>query len=386
MMKKRAAVREPRADVNATVGNHLRDLAFAQVDQGKAFAYKRAAAVILALEDPVEDLFSRGRFQKLPGIGPSSERVIREILDTGSSPTVEQAVDTSGKRADITRRRSLRTNFLSRAAVIRILSDASLGGPAVSDIRADLQMHSVWSDGAHTIGQLRDACTARKYTFAAVTDHSYGLKIARGMSMQGAAAQRAEILAVNSGTSHGCEMLQGIEANIGGDGELDLSPEEATRFDLVLAAPHSLLRKTDDQTERMLTAVGNPAVRILAHPRGRLSGSRAGVAADWNAVFAAAAASGVAIEIDGDPSRQDLDFALASSALEAGVIFAVDSDAHTTDQLIYSETAVAHARLAGISPDRIVNCWSLELFRSWLAEPRREARLRPSAATRSRPR
>ena len=100
-------------------------------------------------------------------------------------------------------------------------------------------------------------------------------------------------------------------------------------------------------------------------------GSRAGAIADWNTVFAAAAQRGVAIEIDGDPARQDLDHTLARQALASGCLFALDSDAHTTGQLVYAETALAHARLAGIPPDRIVNCWRLERLLAWLAEPRR---------------
>ena len=138
---------------------------------------------------------------------------------------------------------------------------------------------------------------------------------------------------------------------------------------VVLAAPHSRLRRAEDQTARMLAAVAHPAVRILAHPRGRIIGSRAGVVADWDVVFASAAERGVAIEIDGDPSRQDLDHALAAEALAAGCLFALDSDAHTTDQLVYAETALAHARLAAIPPDRIVNCWPLDRLREWLAAP-----------------
>ena len=130
----------------------------------------------------------------------------------------------------------------------------------------------------------------------------------------------------------------------------------------------------EDQTARLVRAVGQPAVRILAHPRGRITGSRAGVVADWPAVFTAAAARGVAVEIDGDPSRQDLDHTLAVQALAAGCLFALDSDAHTTGQLAYAETAIAHARLAGIPSDRIVNCWPLERLLAWIAEPTRECR------------
>ena len=124
----------------------------------------------------------------------------------------------------------------------------------------------------------------------------------------------------------------------------------------------------------MLAAVAHPAVRILAHPRGRITGSRAGVIANWDAVFTAAAERCVAIEIDGDPSRQDLDHTLAAGALEAGCLFALDSDAHTTTQLSFAETALAHARLAGIPAERIVNCWPLDRLLAWLSNPLSERR------------
>src|SRR5688572_26273498 len=111
---------------------------------------------------------------------------------------------------------------------------------------------------------------------------------------------------------------------------------------------------------------------ILAHPRGRISGSRAGVIANWDTVFEAAAQRGVAIEIDGDPARQDLDFMLGRRASAFGCIFALDSDAHTTGQLSYSETALAHARLAPIPANKIVNCWPLERLLAWLSDPSSE--------------
>jgi putative hydrolase len=98
------------------------------------------------------------------------------------------------------------------------------------------------------------------------------------------------------------------------------------------------------------------------------------VIANWDAVFASAAPRGVAIEIDGDPARQDLDHTLASPALEAGCVFALDSDAHTTTQLSYAETALAHARLAGIPADRILNCWPLDRLLAWLSNPFSERR------------
>ena len=357
-------------DVNAVVGGFLRDLAYAQPSKPQMFGYKRAAAAILGLDTPLTDLVRvEGRLPKIAGIGPASARVIQEVLNTGSSATVERAVEASGQRADIERRRGLRQHFLSRSAVLAILHDSTLPGPVTADYRGDLQMHSEWSDGGATLAEIADACHARGYHYAAVTDHSYGLKIAGGMSMQEAAEQRRAIDEVNARRTDGFRLLQGIEANIGLNGELDLSADEAACFELVLAAPHSRLRRADDQTGRMLAAIEHPAVRILAHPRGRITGSRAGVIADWDAVFARAAGLDVAIEIDGDPARQDLDYSLARRALDAGCLFALDSDAHMTDQLSYSDTALAHARLAGIPADRIVNCWPLDRLLEWLPHP-----------------
>jgi histidinol phosphatase-like PHP family hydrolase len=235
-------------------------------------------------------------------------------------------------------------------------------------------MHSEWSDGTPTVQQIADACLQRGYRYAAVTDHSYGLRIAGGMSMVEAAQQRHAIDDLRARLGTQFRLFQGIEANIDAAGQLDLSDDEAATFDLVLAAPHSRLRRNEDQTDRMLAAVAHPAVRILAHPRGRITGSRAGVMANWERVFAAAVQRSVAIEIDGDPARQDLDYNLAARALEAGCLFALDSDAHTTDQLSYAETAVAHARLAGIPVDRIVNCWPIDRLLAWLSNPTCERR------------
>lgn len=365
-----AVATRTHTDVNALVGGYLRDLAFAQSSQQKMFGYKRAAASILSLDLPLTDLAAPGGvLPRIPGIGPGSTRVIREILETGASPIVEHAIDQSGRRADIDRRRQLRQHFLSRAEVRRVLADPALVGPTAQEYHGDLQMHSEWSDGSPTVAEIADACVLRGYQFAAVTDHSHGLKIAGGMSMAEAADQRRAIDAVNSSGGQTFRLLQGIEANIDAEGRLDLTDEEAATFDVVLAAPHSRLRREEDQTGRMLAAIAHPRVRILAHPRGRISGSRAGVIADWDAVFGEAARRGVAIEIDGDPARQDLDYTLAARALDAGCLFALDSDAHTTRQLAYAETAIAHARLAGVPAHRIINCWPLERLLAWLADP-----------------
>jgi histidinol phosphatase-like PHP family hydrolase len=361
---------ESHTDVNAVVGGLLRDLAFVQALQPKMFGYRRAASAVLQLEVPLTDVFGGGGTRlPIPGVGPASTRVIREVLDTGESRTVELAVVASGRMAEVSERRRLRQHFLSRAEVVRILADPSYAGPGLGDFHGDLQMHSEWSDGQPTLAEIVDACLGHDYQYAAVTDHSHGLKIAGGVTMAEAQDQRRAIESLNNGLVS-FRLIHGIEANIGADGELDLSAAEAAQFELVLAAPHSHLRKAYDQTPRLIAAVRNPAVRILAHPRGRITGSRAGIVADWEAIFSIAAEEGVAIEIDGDPARQDLDFTLAARALAHGCWFALDSDAHTVDQLSYAETALAHARLAGISTERIVNCWPVERLLAWMINRR----------------
>jgi putative hydrolase len=144
-----------------------------------------------------------------------------------------------------------------------------------------------------------------------------------------------------------------------------VAPEDLKSFEIVLAAPHSKLRILDDQTPRMLRAVRTRGVHVLAHPRGRVIGSRAGVVADWDRIFKEAAKLKVAVEIDGDPSRQDLDFSLAERARDAGCLFALDSDAHNGEQLAFAETAIAHAHLARIPASRIVNTWPIERLLEW---------------------
>jgi histidinol phosphatase-like PHP family hydrolase len=179
------------------------------------------------------------------------------------------------------------------------------------------------------------------------------------------ARQHQEIDRLNVKYSGRFRLIKGIEANILADGSLDMTAEERRGLELVVAAPHSALRSSADQTARMLTAVRTPGVHILGHPRGRKYGVRPGVSADWDRIFEAAAQAMVAVELDGDPRRQDVDYTLARRALAAGCIFALDSDAHAPDEWEFAETAVAHARLAQIPSERVINCWPLEFLLKW---------------------
>lgn len=350
-------------DVNLVLGGLLYDLAHVAGESPRAWGYKRAAKAVLRLDRQITPLVETNMFKAIPGIGPTTDRIAREVIYDGGSPFVDRAVSEAGKEEAVRKLRALRSNFLSYAAVAEILKRRAQ--PSRSRYRGDFQMHSVWSDGSEPLASIVDACIARGQSCAGITDHSYGLAIARGMSMARVTEQHAEIDALNRKYRDRFRMFKGIEANIRPDGTIDMTAEELRRFEFVVASPHSLLRKSDDQTARMVGAVSQPGVAILGHPQGRRFNTRPGVQARWDEVFTVAARRQVAIEIDGSWDRQDVHYELAARALEHGCIFALDSDAHAHAELEFSQIAIAHARLAGIPEKRIVNYWSNEKIVEW---------------------
>src|SRR5215510_6391141 len=259
---------DPSMDMNSKIAALLRDFAAIQKSKQSMWGYKRAAAAVLALEDPIESLLQPdGTLRKIPNIGPSSSRVILEVLTTGTSDTIERAISGSGQKDDIERRRDLRGHFLSRAQVLAALRNRKLTGPALADYHGDLQMHSTWSDGTQTLDAIVEAGIELGYQFCGVTDHSYGLPIARGVSMHKLFEQHRAIDALNDRYQGRFRLIKGIEANIRADGSIDMEPQELRQLELVVAAPHSGLRITADQTKRMIAAVKAKGVHILGHPR-----------------------------------------------------------------------------------------------------------------------
>ncbi|HET9833254.1 MAG TPA: PHP domain-containing protein [Vicinamibacterales bacterium] len=353
-------------DFNATIAGLLRDLASVQKATQKKYAYQRAALAVSNLDEPIQSyLRSDGTLEKIPHVGPSSTRVVLEVLRTGESATVAKAIAESGGASKADQSRMWRKHFLTRSSVLAALADASLTGPSRDQYRGDLQMHSTWSDGSQSLDDIANEAIARGYEYCAVTDHSYGLPIAGGLSIERFAQQHEEIDRLNARFEGRFRLLKGVEANILADGSLDMSPDELRRMEIVVAAPHAGLRANHDQTDRMIRVVQTPGVHILGHPRGRKYGERPGVLANWPRVFAAAEQANVAVEIDGDPSRQDIDYDLAREAVKAGCLFALDTDAHAIAEYDYVDTAIAHARLAGVPPDRVINAWPLTKLLEW---------------------
>jgi histidinol phosphatase-like PHP family hydrolase len=358
-------------DLNLAAASLLYDMAALQPTERSQFGYKRAAKAIVGLPVSVEDLVRAQTLREVPFVGPSSARIVTELVEHGHSPTVDAALAASRQSPAVIARRRFRGAYLSHFALERAMSAALEPGlVSRADYRGDFQMHSTWGDGGESIAAMAEACMERGHTCLGITDHSYGLPIARGVTMADIARQHKEIDALNGRLGERFRVFKGIEANILADGGLDLQPAERAAFEFVVASPHSLLRKSEDQTARMLAAVAAEGVAILGHPRGRVFNTRPGIAADWLRVFESAAQRRVAIELDGNWHRQDIDYELARHALDAGCLFALDSDAHSVGELRFSDYAIAHARLAGIPAARVINCWSNEQLSEWMGERR----------------
>jgi histidinol phosphatase-like PHP family hydrolase len=370
--KQRSLLEVVRDDRNIIAAGLLHDLAILQSSERSSFGYKRAAKAIAAgIDRSVVDLIDEGLLRDVPFVGAASERIVTELVRAGESASVERAVDASAKRTEVQKRRKYRRAYLSRHAM-RLALDAPLPASIVStkNYLGDLQMHSTWSDGGESIADLAEGAETLGWKRIGITDHSYGLPIARGMSMESAARQHQEIDALNERLNGRVRVYKGVEANILADGALDLSEDERRIFEYVIASPHSQLRKDVDQTPRMLAAVTLPGVAILGHPQGRMYNSRPGISADWVKIFREAAKRDVAIEIDGNWHRQDVDYELAALALDEGCIFALDSDAHSIAEFPFTDYAIAHARIAQIPADRVVNCWEEKKFDAWLEQRR----------------
>lgn len=289
---------------------------------------------------------------ELPSVGPWLAHVIGGwLLDRSIEPVEPPA---------------LRRGFLTMSEVRETIQ----GHPDwIRGLRADLQMHTTWSDGT---APLRDVVAEAEslwgYQFIAITDHSKGLKIAHGMDEGVLAEQGDDITRVNQelqGRGSRLQVLKSIEMNISPEGVQDMEPEALAGLDLVLAAFHSKLRPTEDQTERYLRALRNPTFHVLAHPRGRVFNRRVGLFADWPRVFEMAAAEGKALEIDAHPSRQDLDGELLQLARDAGVWISIGTDAHTLRELRYIEFGVALAIRVGFPRERILNYQPLPVVLDW---------------------
>jgi DNA polymerase (family 10) len=252
----------------------------------------------------------------------------------------------------------------------------------LADLRGDLHSHSDWSDGIHPIATMAEAARARGHAYQVLTDHSQSLAIARGLTPDRVELQRAIIAELNTrfaseeaaGTAptatsgEGFRLLHGCELEIRADGRLDYEDELLARFDLVVASLHVGRRQSRAQlTARVLTAIRSPHVDVIAHPAGRMIQGRDDLDLDWEVIYAEAARTGTALEMNGSDHRLDLSDERARRALAAGCILSLDSDAHRTEEFHNLDWAVAQARRAWVTPQDVLNTRSRQDLLTWVA-------------------
>ena len=320
-------------------------------------AFRRAARSAFLWPENATDLAAQNRsLTELRGIGPFIEKQIRRWLD--KPPPLSRKIPAT------------RQDFISLAEAKQLLARK----PAwAKNLRGDLQMHTLWSDGSGAIAEMGDAAKERSYEYIAITDHSKGLKIAGGINESALKKQGSEVAKINSSLIKAgakLRVLRSIEMNLNPRGEGDMSPKSLLPLDLVLGSFHSSLRRIEDQTQRYLAALRNPNIQILGHPRGRIYNYRIGLSADWPRVFAEAAELDRAVEIDCYPDRQDLNVGLLKVAREHGTRISMGTDAHHPWQLQFIELGLAAALKAKISSHQIINFMSISDLRNWVRQTR----------------
>ena len=236
----------------------------------------------------------------------------------------------------------------------------------IEDMRADLHMHTVWSDGKFTVREMAEAALARGREYICITDHSKGATIANGLTVERLLEQHEEVLKVDA-EMRPFRVFHGTEMEIRADGELDFPDEVLEKLDFVIASLHQGLRQPREQvTARILNAINNPHVDLIGHPRGQLILERDPADLDMEAVFAAAKKSGIALEINANPHRLDLEAPLARRAVEMGIPLCIDTDAHAIDQMDLLRYGIMTARRGWVEAASVINTWPLDKFLEWV--------------------
>jgi DNA polymerase (family 10) len=238
-------------------------------------------------------------------------------------------------------------------------------------IRGDLHLHTDYSDGADTLDAMVEACRRLEYEYIAITDHSERAAASRTLTRADISRQRDEIDAIRE-RYPGLTILHGVEADIMPDGSLDFPDRILESLDIVLASLHDPGRHdAKTLTRRCIQAIRHPLVTIVTHPANRLVGRREGYALDFDAVYAAAAETGTALEVDGAPSHLDLDGEHARAAVAAGVTLTIDSDCHRARWLERQmQLGIGTARRGWVEPRHVLNARPLKDVRAFIAAKR----------------
>ncbi|MEV6170614.1 PHP domain-containing protein [Streptomyces sp. NPDC051954] len=316
-------------------------------------AFRTAAHVLSELSaDEVRAKADGGSLERLKGIGPKTAQVVREALAGGVPGYLEKLEEEAG-------------------------GPRGEGGDRLRALlRGDCHLHSDWSDGGSSIKEMGRTAARLGHEWAVLTDHSPRLTVARGLSPDRLRSQ-LDVVAELNATWAPFRLLTGIECDILEDGSLDQEPELLDWLDIVVVSVHSKLRMdARAMTHRMVAAVRNPLSDILGHCTGRLLIGRNGGDArpesrfDADEVFAACAETGTALEINSRPERLDPPRRLLRRAVDAGVLFSIDTDAHAPGQLDWQILGCARAEECGVPAERVVTTWPVDDLLTWARERR----------------
>jgi putative hydrolase len=308
----------------------------------KAKAFVRAREVVRELPDgELEQRAEAGTLTELTGIGNATARLITEAL-TGEEPA-----------------------YLTKLAAETVVPITHEGQRYRDALRGDCHTHSTWSDGGATIEEMARTAIALGHDYIVLTDHSARLTVAHGLDRE-RLIQQVGVVAVLNEELAPFRILHGMEVDINLDGSLDLDDDLLAHLDVVVASVHSKLRMDrKEMTPRMIAAVQSPHVDILGHCTGRLIDKRPPSVFDADAVFAACAEFGTAVEINSRPERLDPPFELLERAIAAGCWFSIDSDAHATGQLEWQPHGCDRAAKVDVPIERIINTRSADDLLAW---------------------
>jgi len=236
----------------------------------------------------------------------------------------------------------------------------------VDDLRGDLHTHTDLTDGVASLETMADAARRRGYEYYAITDHAPDLIMQR-MTDEKMLAQREQVRALEAGLV----LLHGTELNIGPDGSVDWDADFLAGFDICVASVHSHFELSrTEMTRRFIAACENPHVNVIGHPTTRRMGKRPPVEVDFGELFRACARTGTALEINASPQRLDLPSDHIRAARDAGVRFAIDSDAHSVSDLGNMPYGAGTAQRGWLTPDDVINTWPLDRLRTFLRKDR----------------
>ena len=307
-------------------------------------AFRRAAETIAALsDDELRARVAAGTLRELPGIGEVTERTVIEALNGEVPVYLRRLESTAGVAVD-------------KAAEALCAA-----------LRGDCHVHSDWSDGGSPIREMAESARDLGHEYMVLTDHSPRLTIANGLSPDRLREQLDVVAALNEELSP-FRILTGIEVDILEDGALDQEDELLERLDVVVASVHSKLRQdAEGMTRRMLIAVANPHTDVLGHCTGRIVVGRGRPEStfDAEAVFAACAEFGTAVEINSRPERLDPPKRLLRLAVEAGCHVSIDTDAHAPGQLEWQMNGCERAVACGVPAERVINTLSVDDLLAW---------------------